>query len=485
MSENQKHSRKLYYIIGVLAVLVVTSFFTIRSLITPTVSVVMPVYNRESLVARAIESILAQTFTDFEFIIVDDGSTDNTSKILNDYAAIDKRIKIIRNETNRGIPFSRNRGIQAARGTYIATMDSDDYSLPDRLAKSVRFMKEHSDVAAMTGNCAVLRPDMKTFPTPKSNMPNDEYKIKHGPGFYEVDLLFYNNFYNVSSMFRRSFIKKHNIAYRYDYKSAEDYDFWFQFVKNGGKLASLDDFVAYARFHSTNSDEYYQALDENSRNLHREAFSMFFYPEESEIQFGYSVFEKCPILSKMLASNKKRHVIDQSYLEKYYENICPSGKGETIKLVHPNWESYLEKTGENQWHRLETDIFANVVKKGNNKITVEWVNFPPENFVFNPTKDVYTYMPHDRKIELIHPYWKDTFWLDEHLSIGCREGSLDCGEYIFSNDNKDLLIKWRGWPPEEFTQTKDGYKFKENKPENKSENKPENEPEKKSDRKKK
>ena len=456
-----KHSFKKIIIYAVIALISITGcVHAVIKHYTPLVSVVMPVYNREDLVARAIESVLSQTFTDFEFIIVDDGSTDNTPKILNDYASIDRRIKIIRNETNRGISFSRNRGIQAARGTYIATMDSDDYSVPERLAKSVRFMKEHPDVDALSGDIERITPEIRNFNEMSENLPDDQYTTLHEPGFYEVDLLFYNNFFNVASMYKNSFVKKHNIHYKLNYKAAEDYDFWFQFAKKGGKLASIKDILVFFRSHHTNTKEYYDAMISNSLALHKEGFSMFFNPSNEEIAFAYSVFEKCPLLKKIIAGNQEKHVMPQEYLQNYYKPICPASE-EYYMLTHPSWEAYLEKTGENRWRRLETDIYANVIEKGNNKITVAWENYPPEDFVLNTQNNTYSYMPHDRKVELNHPYWKDTFWIDETLSVGCREKSLDCGEYTFSNDNKNLMIKWKGWPPEEFIQTDNGYQLKE------------------------
>jgi glycosyltransferase involved in cell wall biosynthesis len=100
---------------------------------TPRISVVMPAYNSERYIGEAIESILNQTFTDFEFIIINDGSMDDTAKIVLQYANKDKRIKFINNKDNRGIVSVLNQGLDLAKGEYIARMDSDDISLPTRL----------------------------------------------------------------------------------------------------------------------------------------------------------------------------------------------------------------------------------------------------------------------------------------------------------------------------------------------------------------
>src|SRR3954447_7753370 len=102
----------------------------------PTVSVLMPCYNAERFLPEAIQSILDQTFRDFEFVIVDDGSTDNTRNVLRMFAEGDDRIRVIDND-HGGISGALNRGIQECRGEWIARMDGDDIALPDRLEKQI------------------------------------------------------------------------------------------------------------------------------------------------------------------------------------------------------------------------------------------------------------------------------------------------------------------------------------------------------------
>ena len=104
----------------------------------PQVTVFIPVYNRRAFIGPAIESMLAQTFEDFELLIVDDGSTDGGLEIMRSYE--DPRVRVVANERNQGIPKTRNRGLELARGEYIALLDSDDVSVPDRLARQVEFL---------------------------------------------------------------------------------------------------------------------------------------------------------------------------------------------------------------------------------------------------------------------------------------------------------------------------------------------------------
>jgi len=141
---------------------------------TPLVSVVMPTYNGEKFLRPAIESILSQTFRDFELIVIDDASTDSTPNILREFH--DERIALLRNERNLGIAGATNRGLAAARGEYIALQDHDDISLPQRLQTEVAFLSAHPDIAVV-GSAATLIDDdgaaYADFP-----LPCDEIDIK-------------------------------------------------------------------------------------------------------------------------------------------------------------------------------------------------------------------------------------------------------------------------------------------------------------------
>ena len=108
----------------------------------PKVTVIMPTMNRASLLPRSIDSVLSQNFTDYEFIIIDDGSTDNTKQVVEEYVKKDPRIRYIRYEKNQGIPTVRNRGIAEAKGEYIAWQDDDDEWLPGKLEKTVKKLDE-------------------------------------------------------------------------------------------------------------------------------------------------------------------------------------------------------------------------------------------------------------------------------------------------------------------------------------------------------
>lgn len=112
----------------------------------PRVSVILAAYNSARYLQRSIESILTQEYRDLELIVVDDGSTDNTDDILSRYADLDPRLRFVRNGENRGIVFSRNRGLQLAKGELLAGQDADDVSLPERLGRQVEFLDAHPEV---------------------------------------------------------------------------------------------------------------------------------------------------------------------------------------------------------------------------------------------------------------------------------------------------------------------------------------------------
>ena len=124
---------------------------------SPRVTVFTPVHNRPRLVAEAIESTLAQTFGDFEHLVIDDGSTDDTALAVSAFR--DPRVRLVRNDANLGIPRTRNRGIDLARGEYVALLDSDDRSLPGRLARQVAFLDANPAVAAVGSWAREIGPD--------------------------------------------------------------------------------------------------------------------------------------------------------------------------------------------------------------------------------------------------------------------------------------------------------------------------------------
>ena len=138
----------------------------------PTVSVIIPTYNRAHLIGRAIESVLSQTYNCFEIIIVDDASVDGTERVFKNHS--DKRIRYIRSDKNMGPAGARNIGIESARGKYIAFLDSDDEWLPEKLKKQIRVFERSSDKIGVVYTATLRKMDHGEFLVPSSDIKQKE-----------------------------------------------------------------------------------------------------------------------------------------------------------------------------------------------------------------------------------------------------------------------------------------------------------------------
>lgn len=206
----------------------------------PLISIVMPVYNARRYLAEAMESILAQTFRDFEFACVDDGSTDESLKILQDFAKRDPRVKIV-SRPNTGVWKALNDGIEATRGKLIARMDADDISLPTRFEKQVAFLNEHPDVVAV--GCPVLIIDADGAPLREMPDPprwtHEEIDTAHLTGGGQV-------FYHPALIMRRTALEKIGL-YR-NWPAAQDLDLFLRLAEIG-QLANVRDVLLKYRQH--------------------------------------------------------------------------------------------------------------------------------------------------------------------------------------------------------------------------------------------
>ncbi|MEN7981983.1 MAG: glycosyltransferase family 2 protein [Nanoarchaeota archaeon] len=184
----------------------------------PLVSVVMPVYNSEKYLAEAIESVLNQSFKNFEFIIVDDDSADTSVEIIKKYAQRDKRIKILYNKKNFGIAKTRNRGILEAKGKYIATHDSDDISTLNRFQMQVKYLEEHCNVGVV-GNYIEIFSENHDNTSVRKYPEND--KDLRRMIFFACPIA------QPTSMIRKEVFEKVGL-YNKKYPPAEDLDLWFR-----------------------------------------------------------------------------------------------------------------------------------------------------------------------------------------------------------------------------------------------------------------
>ena len=190
----------------------------------PKVSVLMSVYNGSQYLAESIESILEQTFGNFEFVIINDCSTDNTEAILARYAEQDERIKLFTNDKNLGLTKSLNKGLNLAKGEYIARQDADDVSLPKRLEKQVALLDKEPEVVLVSCDIEVI--DAEGYFV--------KYEKRSCPRFWVAwYLMFYNHIGGHSQVvFRRKSAIELG-GYCENYRYAQDYEFWCRLIKVG------------------------------------------------------------------------------------------------------------------------------------------------------------------------------------------------------------------------------------------------------------
>lgn len=204
----------------------------------PLVSVIMPAYNAEKFISKAIRSILDQTYGNFELIIVDDCSTDRTMDIVRTFD--DSRIKIYHNDHNRGIAYSRNYALEMSKGKYIAIMDDDDISFANRLQDQVVFLEENEEFGVVGGKVQNIDKDDNIIYEPADVLKN--------PLFIKVNFLFKCIFHNSEMMFRRQLIDEYNIRYRDNCYGMEDFCFWIECSKKV-KMTNLDNLMLKHRYH--------------------------------------------------------------------------------------------------------------------------------------------------------------------------------------------------------------------------------------------
>lgn len=202
----------------------------------PVISVVLPVYNGEKHLPEAIDSILAQTFTDFEFIIIDDGSTDGSLTLLKQYQQRDARIRLVARE-NRNLATTLNDLIDLARGEWIARMDQDDVALPHRFARQLQWLeKTGSDICGSW---------VKFF----GSWDRRTWRGYQSDEAIKIEMLFKSPFVHPSVMMRADLAR----ALRYDKtcEKAEDYDLWARAAQAGWKMSNVPEVLLLYRKHAS------------------------------------------------------------------------------------------------------------------------------------------------------------------------------------------------------------------------------------------
>ncbi|WNY31777.1 glycosyltransferase family 2 protein [Acinetobacter calcoaceticus] len=258
------------------------------------VSVVLPAYNAELYLKEAIDSVLSQTCTDFELIVINDGSLDRTEEIILSYS--DSRIVYVKNEQNLGLIGSLNKGIDLAKGKYIARMDADDICCPDRFEKQISFLENNNDYV-ICGTAAY-----RFYSNNKSN--NNIFRVPESDGLIRLKTLFNSPFIHPSIMMRNSIVKEKILNFDIQYKYAEDYKFWSQLLKYG-KAYNLQEKLLYYRLTPNsqtvigNSDltKRKLVLGDIQRSYFREAYGIILNDNELDLVFYLSNLDRMTMLS--------------------------------------------------------------------------------------------------------------------------------------------------------------------------------------------
>ena len=205
---------------------------------TPEISLIMSVYNGEDYLAQAIDSVLNQTFLNWELIIINDCSTDKTGEILNEYALRDERIKVHTNEVNLRLPSSLNKALTLAQGKYIARMDADDICLPNRLQEQYNFMEKNKDVAL--SSCKFMTLKNETISSGGCGGKCDFESIK-------ALLLVTNPILHPGIIAKAEIIKE--LGYNEKFTCSEDMQLWTRFVLRGERVEILPEYLMIYRLH--------------------------------------------------------------------------------------------------------------------------------------------------------------------------------------------------------------------------------------------
>ena len=282
----------------------------------PQITVLMPVYNVSLYVKEAVESILNQTFADFELLIINDGSKDHTrDKVLK---ITDERIRFVENEVNIGLANTLNRGIELAKGKYIARMDGDDISVLNRLQKQFDFLESHPDIDICGAGYEFF--GSKNY---KVMYPETNENIKIG-------LLF--GCCMIIPLYRRASIQRVGLRYDQEYFPAEDYRFWTECMFKGLKMYNIQEILFRYRMHPTQVSEvmtnqalmtvkvrtyYFESLFPTSTELLKDQFvsGIVSYPILKLSDFD----GQCEIVNELSIINQEQLHIESVVLKEHFK----------------------------------------------------------------------------------------------------------------------------------------------------------------------
>jgi glycosyltransferase involved in cell wall biosynthesis len=243
----------------------------------PIVSVVMTVYNTQRYVGEALESVLAQTFADFELVIIDDGSTDRSPLILKDFALRDRRIRLV-SRRNTGIVRAANEGIEMARGRYLARMDSDDVCLPHRFETQVRYLDDNPECVVVGSRVIVVDPYGSPVLESGQKLTHEEIDaelLSSGGGWAIVQ---------PSAMMRTDAVRKVG-GYRGRHNVSEDQDLFLRLAEVGRVANTAEPLLLYRRHYKSVMHTHWRQREEVKEQIVREAYERRGLPMPADWKF--------------------------------------------------------------------------------------------------------------------------------------------------------------------------------------------------------
>jgi len=304
----------------------------------PRVSVFMPVYNAGSYLREAIESILNQDFKDLEFVIVNDGSKDESESIILSYS--DPRIRYLKNPQNLGLIASLNIGMETCLGEYIVRMDQDDISLPNRISKQVKFMDENPDYG-LIGSWFEDFGEHIQSQFVRYSSDDTHIRIRH---------LYQTHISHPTAVMRTSIIREHQVRFDPEFEHGEDYNCWVTFSRYS-KLSNYPEVLVRKRDHPSNiTNKYAQTMQDTCTRVKHKQFGWIgapithleadLYTRFADPEWGFSLEEMgilLPMLNKLSTANDQSKFIDpkslRSYLAEKWFNLCY----QNTKLRNEGW----------------------------------------------------------------------------------------------------------------------------------------------------
>lgn len=317
------------FMTAVILLMTAGGYYVLRA---PKVSIVMPVYNGAKYLEQTVGFLLASDFKDFEFVIIDDGSTDDSWEKLEELALTDGRIKLYKNEKNMGIVKTRNRGFELARGQYIAPMDQDDWSLPNRLSLEVNYLDEHKDVDIVDVGTILMAAYHRGIKDERMGgvsymMESYENEAKHYDLQERDENIKLSLFFSLAvptqsgAMMRRSFLDAHNIRYTEGIRYADDYYLYADMVKAGARFHHIEEIAHVYNDIREHEKAFVQKQIDEVHNVKKDLFSWAGIDFAGYEDLGIEEF-MCQLFGDLLKVPADKSRFDKKLLQKNQKLLC-------------------------------------------------------------------------------------------------------------------------------------------------------------------